>query len=301
MRRTRTTDGRLTGSLLVDKPAGMTSHDVVRSCGARWARRASGTPARSTRSRPGCSSFCSDAPRGSSRILDGEPKVYDATIALGERDRHRRLDRRRRSTRRAAPTTPPSADAIERSSPASLEQSAARVFRQECRRTCARTTRRARALRSSSRRCASTSLEWTWPSRDDDRFTRSSRAAAAPTFALSRATSVASPEALRTSRRCAACGAGHSPSTTRRRSRFRRRPGLGSAGARRGIAPADATLDRRRVGSRLRGNRGACSNRRSVDLADRRFTAHWSPSRSVDDDELRPSRARRCPVRSRAS
>ena len=90
---------RLTALLLVDKPAGMTSHDVVLA-----ARRAFGE------SRIGHAGTLDPFATGllvlllgrATRLLpylDGEPKVYEATIAFGARDRHRRL-RRRHAARR---------------------------------------------------------------------------------------------------------------------------------------------------------------------------------------------------------
>ena len=49
----------------IDKPAGPTSHDVVRACGARAASHGSDTPARSIRARPDSCRWSSAARRGS--------------------------------------------------------------------------------------------------------------------------------------------------------------------------------------------------------------------------------------------
>ena len=71
-------------------------HDLARRRRGRAARDGretrAGTPARSTRSRPGCSSFCSDAPRGSSRTC---------------RESRKSTTRRSASARRPTPTTRP--------------------------------------------------------------------------------------------------------------------------------------------------------------------------------------------------
>ena len=72
------------GVLLVDKPAGKTSHDIVAAV-RRAPRRASAsaTPARSTRSRPACCWSSSAAPRGSSASSWTLPKTYEAVARLG--------------------------------------------------------------------------------------------------------------------------------------------------------------------------------------------------------------------------
>ena len=69
----RRSDGRVAGGsgrrvidglVVVDKPAGLTSHDVVAKLRGATRQRASGTPARSTRTRPACCSSGSVASRG---------------------------------------------------------------------------------------------------------------------------------------------------------------------------------------------------------------------------------------------
>ena len=72
------------GLLVVDKPSGWTSHDVVaRSAGSPEPAR-SGTPARSTRWRPAC--WCSGIGRATRLLghLALATKGYDATIRLGQ-------------------------------------------------------------------------------------------------------------------------------------------------------------------------------------------------------------------------
>ena len=76
--------GSVDGVLLIDKPAGKTSHDIVAAV-RRGARRssASGTPARWTRSRPGC---CSSSSAGATRIqrfLMALPKTLRDDRAAG--------------------------------------------------------------------------------------------------------------------------------------------------------------------------------------------------------------------------
>ena len=73
------------GRPLIDKPAGMTSHDVVavvRRAPRRAARRRA-RRARSTRSRPACCSCWSGAPRASQRFLMALPKRYETVARLG--------------------------------------------------------------------------------------------------------------------------------------------------------------------------------------------------------------------------
>ena len=54
-----------------------------RGSGARWARHASATPARSIRSRPACFRSSSDGRRGLRTFLSGDEKEYDAAVRLG--------------------------------------------------------------------------------------------------------------------------------------------------------------------------------------------------------------------------
>ncbi len=97
------------------------------------------------------------------------------------------------------PTIPPS-PAPSSASPASSSNCRRRILPRVWT-ACARTRRRAGALRSISLRCASSFTSGRLALASTTIFTRASRAAAAPTFGLSRATWVARPEALRTSRR----------------------------------------------------------------------------------------------------
>ena len=72
------------GVLLYDKPAGITSHDVVarvRRALPRGSR--SATPARSTRSPPGCCSCCVGRATRVQRFLMALPKTYVATARFG--------------------------------------------------------------------------------------------------------------------------------------------------------------------------------------------------------------------------
>ena len=72
------------GVLLIDKPAGMTSHDVVAAVRALAGGRARpGTRARSTRSPPACCSCWSGARRKSQRTLMELPKRYETVARLG--------------------------------------------------------------------------------------------------------------------------------------------------------------------------------------------------------------------------
>ena len=90
------------GILLVDKPGGMTSHDVVsRARQVRSAPARSATPARSTRWRRDCSSSGSTPRPGCSPTSSALDKTYEATIRLGVVDRLGR--RRRRGDRPADP------------------------------------------------------------------------------------------------------------------------------------------------------------------------------------------------------
>ena len=90
------------GVLLVDKPAGKTSHDVVaRGRAASSARgRRSATPARSTRSRPGCCSSCVGRATRVQRFLMALPKTYE-TVARLRRGLDDRRPARARSPRPA--------------------------------------------------------------------------------------------------------------------------------------------------------------------------------------------------------
>ena len=85
-------ESRMDGVLLIDKPSGPTSHDVVARLRARRpASAASATPARSIRWRPACCRSCSAAPRGWRR---------------SSRAATRPTTRRSDSASRPTPTTP---------------------------------------------------------------------------------------------------------------------------------------------------------------------------------------------------
>ena len=71
--------------LLCDKPAGMTSHDVVARRPPRARREGRATPARSTRSPPGCCWSCSAARPGCSATSSGCRRPTCATARLGWR------------------------------------------------------------------------------------------------------------------------------------------------------------------------------------------------------------------------
>ena len=71
------------GLAVVDKPAGMTSHDVVARCRGCSGRGRSATPARSTPTPPGC---CWSGLGRATRLLQfqsGLPKSYTAEVVLG--------------------------------------------------------------------------------------------------------------------------------------------------------------------------------------------------------------------------
>ena len=71
------------GLLLVDKPAGKTSHDVVAACGASCRGGGSATPGRSTRSRPACCSSLVGRATRAQRFLMALPKTYEVVARLG--------------------------------------------------------------------------------------------------------------------------------------------------------------------------------------------------------------------------
>jgi len=95
----------LSGLLLIDKPPGRTSHDVV-----RWVRRSSGcaasaTPARSTRSRRvSCRASSGRRPASSSICTAGRRPTWDRSARRGVANRRHRGARR--TPPREVPTPP---------------------------------------------------------------------------------------------------------------------------------------------------------------------------------------------------
>ena len=76
------------GVLVVDKPQGLTSHDVVAASRRRClANAASVIPARSIRWPPACCRWHAGAPRGSCGSSSASDKDYEATIRFGVDDR----------------------------------------------------------------------------------------------------------------------------------------------------------------------------------------------------------------------
>ena len=107
--RTRRREAQVHGVLVVDKPAGPTSHDIVdrvRRALGDAPRRA--TRARSTPSPPACCRVCVGKATRLARFLTEGEKAYAATRAARLRDHHRRPDgRAARRPRTRSPSTEP--------------------------------------------------------------------------------------------------------------------------------------------------------------------------------------------------
>ena len=228
------------GLLVVDKPAGPTSHDVVARRAPRAAASgASATPARSIRWRPACCRWSSAARPGWRIPERAATRRTRRSIRLGVRDRHRRRAGRGRSARRPAGALP-SRDAIDaraRRVPRHVPAAAAGVFGEE--------DRRAAQLQAGARRRAATRRAAAGACRRPTSPTCRARRPAAPV----RVTAHAHRDPERRRRRRDAARATAPPASTS--ARWRTISASGSASARTwrrcgARAAATSALDRRR-------------------------------------------------------
>ena len=177
------------GLLLVDKPAGITSHDVVAI--VRRALRTRRVGHAGTLDPFATGLLVVLFGRGTRLIpyVDGEPKVYEARHSLRRRDRHRRSHRRRRRARPSRRPTRRSPTAIAQLTGDDRSGAAGYSAKQVDGTRAYDAARRGDAARA-RRRCACTVHAWTLVApRRRSISPRASPAAAARTFARSRATS----------------------------------------------------------------------------------------------------------------
>ena len=140
------TSERMNGVLVVDKPSGPTSHDVVGARAASaWQRAASATPARSIRWRPACCRSSSAAPRGSRSSCRPTTRSTSPTSGFG----FATDDLRRAGHAELAAHAP---DAPDRSRADAIERRSASSAARTCRRRRRSRRRRSRASRRTSSR-----------------------------------------------------------------------------------------------------------------------------------------------------